>query len=58
MSGNRQRLVGFYVRKIGPPDKNPTIGINKLVLNCRECRVFTTEEGAGEIEARFLGFSP
>jgi hypothetical protein len=53
--GGVASTVGFYCREIMPLDNQPDMdlanGINGLTDNCRECRVSTGEESAGEIVA-------
>jgi len=38
--------VGFNVGKSGRPDMNRPSGMNNIDRDCRECRVFLTEETA------------
>jgi len=38
------RNVGFFVGKLGQPDKREPRANNDLGSLCRECRVFTTGE--------------
>jgi hypothetical protein len=46
-------VVGFSVGKFVPPDKGQANGISGLTTNCRECRVSTAGETAGEINSTF-----
>jgi hypothetical protein len=45
--------VGFYLGKLGRPDKSLPSAINDLRPFCRKCRVSTTGESTGEFVQLF-----
>jgi hypothetical protein len=50
--------VGFVVGFWGLPDKGRLSGINRLNPICRECRVFTGVESAGDSEKFSIALKP